>query len=182
MGHELGHHELHLGIDQTFACTSVDMDDYKRLPLEREANHFSAAILMPPVMLLDAIDDEPPSIAAVRRVAPRFGTSLTATALRLSKLTDERAAVILSSKSGVVWAFPNSRFGFGIDKRLPRLSPHGYAYDVLRDQPAQEQPSEVDGDTWLYFDLHAGLRLFESSILLGAHQVALTILWNKDER
>jgi len=106
---------------------------------------------------------------------------LPGVAQRLVESSDERAAAVLSAESGVCWAIANRDFGFAIDRRLPRLSQHSYAYDVLQGAPAQQTPSEVEGDTWLYFDLNPGQRLFESSMLLGSYDVALTVLWIKED-
>lgn len=180
LAHELGHHELHARLNQTFACTARDMTDYRRSPEERQANYFAACLLMPDWLFADEVDDHDPSVALVQSVASRFGTSRMATALRLSELSDRRTAVVLSAADGVRWAIPNQRFGYAVDRRLPRLSPLSFAHDALRGAQVPTRPSKVDGDTWLYFDLRSGEDLMESSMLLGGTGLALTVLWVRE--
>lgn len=181
LAHEIGHHEMHGDLKQAFACTPGDMEDYRRSPEEREANHFAANLLMPGRMFLDAMGRETPSIAVAKSVQERFGTSLTATARRLVELTGERAAVVVSGRDGIRYAITNPHFGYAVDQRLPKLDKESYAYDVLEGKPAQKFPSRVSENAWLYFELNDDReQLHESSILLGQYGVALSILWIKE--
>jgi len=60
------------------------MADYQRSPVEREANEFAANLLMPKAMFARVIAGQAPSIAVALTASERFGTSLTATVLRLA--------------------------------------------------------------------------------------------------
>ena len=111
VGHELGHHRLHDGNDQLFVCTSADMlDFYKTSSLEREANWFSANLLMPRSMFTAP---DAPRISSVIDLAEDFGTSLTATALRMVTLSEEACAVVMSNKDGIQWWRTSDEFDFG---------------------------------------------------------------------
>lgn len=180
LGHELGHHELHKRLNQVFACTPDDMEDYRASDEERQANLFAASLLMPRQMFLRVLGEQEPSIANTRRLAREFGTSLTATAIRLVQVTDERAALVCSSPGGILWAITNKQFDFAIDRRPLGLSKYSYAYDVLHGKSAQETPSEIEGDTWLHFDLNSNLALYESAVQLGSHGTAISVLWIRE--
>ncbi|MDX9721001.1 MAG: ImmA/IrrE family metallo-endopeptidase [Myxococcota bacterium] len=178
IGHELGHLEMHAQLDQTYACTPRDMDDYRRSPVERQANHFAACLLMPEGLFRREVRFDKPSIHDVIGVAKTFGTSLTAAALRLVELSGEAAAVVMTRKTGIDWVISNPHFDCAIDRRLPRLNEYSFAYDAAHKGIRQEQPLEVDGDTWLYFDLR-GRKLLESSVPVGAFG-ALSVLWMRE--
>lgn len=179
VGHELGHHRLHHGGDQLFICTSADMlDFYKESSQEREANGFSASLLMPRSMFAAQMSSSRPDILSVIDIAEHFATSLTATAIRMVTLSRQACAIVMSRKDGVVWWHSSDSFSFAINNKNG-LSKYSFAYDALAGCHVPNGSSEVDPDTWLYFN-PSGERLFESSMLLGNTGYCLTILWLRD--
>lgn len=177
IAHELGHFELHQGINQL--CTNRDMRDYRRSPVEREANCYAANLLMPDSMFAPLVEGRRPGVDLVSEIAQRFGTSLTATAIRLIEMHDGRCAVVVSDRDGPRWAGESESFGVRVNTKR-KLSSYSYASDVLNGEDVPASPSEVDPDTWLYFDtLRDGARLLESSMPLRAGEV-LSILWIRE--
>jgi len=94
IAHELGHHLLHgernLYVDKSYVVHFRDENSSTGYdPLEVEANHFAAELLMPADKVRQFfvkhpfdIDDE----TALRRLATTFGVSSTAMLVRLSSL------------------------------------------------------------------------------------------------
>lgn len=150
VAHELGHFELHAAVTQLAACTSQDMRaDYKGSAPELEANWFAAELLMPGKLFVPALGDEFPSFTAVRRLADHFGTTLTATAVRLVDVSDEECAFVVSEEGRVRWWRGSERFrdrywitcGAG----LPEESAAGAVF--AGEEPAAG-PVRVDAAAW----------------------------------
>lgn len=100
IAHELGHYFLdgHVdavigpdGMHQSHAGFTSD-DRY-----ELEADHFAAALLMPDELFPAAVSHAGEGLAAIEYLSGLCVTSLTATAIRYTKCTDEVVAVVVSS-------------------------------------------------------------------------------------
>ncbi len=110
IAHELGHWELHEQYSQ-FLCDAEDMRDYGRSPLEVEANHFAAELLMPGSHFKAACGNSEPSMALIESLAADFETTLTATAIRFADTT-KRKVVVVWFKDGIIqWSHENKRSG-----------------------------------------------------------------------
>ncbi len=177
LGHELGHHEQHDGIDRLQVCTARDMRDYRADPREIEANQFSAYLLMPPGLFDPLAEALPPSLPAVRSLAARFDTSLTATARRLVACSEHPCAVLACSARGIRWAITSEGFDARLDRSPRALSTRSRAHRALVGGEALgEAPAEVDPDVWL--DQPDGRwAVHESSLALRGLGECLTLLW-----
>jgi Zn-dependent peptidase ImmA (M78 family) len=127
IAHELGHWELHKNVSQAVACTSEDMvKKYKASPEEVEANYFASSLLMPEPLFGPRCDGKRPSVELVRTLADEFGTSLTATAIRIVELSQDYCAVVFSENGRVRWFRASEAFegAFWQDpgSRLPATS------------------------------------------------------------
>lgn len=96
VGHELGHYHLPGHIDFLFgegnsahfsprAFTSSE-------PHEKQADSFSAALLMPEHLFLPAMRDAGAGLKAVKKMADICRTSLNATAIRYGQLAEDPVA------------------------------------------------------------------------------------------
>lgn len=120
VGHELGHYFLdghidhilpHDGVHASYAgYVSAD-------PYEREADHFSAGLLMPRNLFRREIGRFEPGFVAIESAADLCRTSLTATAIRYAELTEDAVAVIMSTGNIIDYCFLSDTI-----KRLPQLS------------------------------------------------------------
>lgn len=110
IAHELGHWGLHEQYSQ-FLCDVEDMRDYGRSPLEVEANHFAAELLMPGSHFKAACGSSEPSMALIESLADQFETTLTATAIRYADTT-KRKVVVVWFKDGIIqWSHENKKSG-----------------------------------------------------------------------
>jgi Zn-dependent peptidase ImmA (M78 family) len=146
VAHELGHFYMpHHNLDK-FMCTMKDAPRYvSDSKLEREADAFASELLLP----LRELENElrcPPSIDVVARVADLYGTSLTATALKVVKATCEPVAVILSSNGNVEWVSRSRSFKWHV--RSGRLSENSHAFDYFIGGTLPKDPQQVRADAW----------------------------------
>lgn len=118
VSHELGHyllpghieavlnnniHESHAGF--------VSVDSY-----EREADSFATGLLMPSTLFCQELDCIGKGLDAIKALACKCITSLTATAIRYVELTDTPTAVIQSSGDRIEWCFMSDEL-----QEIPRL-------------------------------------------------------------
>jgi len=114
VGHELGHYFLPGHIDFLFPCG--DSTHYSRSPYscsephERQADCFSAALLMPEILFVTAIRKAGKGLSAVRSLAGTCKTSLTSTAIRYSQFTECASAIIVSCGNSVEYSFMSRSF------------------------------------------------------------------------
>lgn len=121
-GHELGHYSLHKD-KQELRCSESDLLDVAAHSqnIEQEANEFAMTLLMPADDVREQAARYPLSMEGIVELAGRYGTSLTATALRVREISDRSEAVaIVFVRDGVVkWWWPTLKFTW----RAPKNSP-----------------------------------------------------------
>ena len=110
IAHELGHWELHEKYSQ-FLCNAEDMRDYGRSPLEVEANHFAAELLMPGSHFKAACGNREPSLELIESLAAEFETTLTATAIRYADATKRKVVVVWFEAGVIRWSYNNAKSG-----------------------------------------------------------------------
>ena len=99
--HELGHYSLHKDREE-LRCSIEDLLDVAPHPanIEQEANEFAMTLLMP----ADDVREQATgrmSIATAKRLAARYGTSLTATSLRIREVSDQPMALCFVKNSSI---------------------------------------------------------------------------------
>jgi hypothetical protein len=154
--HEFGHYLLHRKkYPQGFRCDEAAVDGRTKSEIEREANEFAAALLMP-------LDDfrrqisarDRPNFDQLSACAARYDVSLVATILRWLRYTERRAIIVVSRDGFMKWAWSSEaalRSGCyfktsGSPVEVPLLSCVGRA---LFDEQAR---SGVDQPTGIWFD------------------------------
>ena len=186
VGHELGHYFLDGHIDLVLPpgedvhsshAMFESTDQY-----EREADHFSAGLLMPSTPCRRLLDRCEVGLASIESMANRCQTSMTATAIRYVSLTTDAVAVIVSSGAAVDFCFLSDTM-----KALPDLTwlrkgsplPRGSATLELNRNPdrvRQVQRVRADCDLldWLGGSTSAGAT--EEAIGLGRYAKSLTVI------
>src|SRR5579859_2156575 len=108
VAHELGHYYLPGHIEAVLRHGDVhesragfSSDD----PYELEADHFAAALLLPDDLFRAAISTAGSGLAAVEALSELCVTSLTATAIRYARRTDDGVAIVVSSGRFVNYCF-----------------------------------------------------------------------------
>lgn len=115
IGHELGHYFLHRKSGDK-KCSLNDLENIGALPphsldIEREANLFSASLLMPAADFCAQIKNQLPDISLVSTLTKRYGTSLLATLYRLKELSSKPIAVLFVGKNNrVISVWKNKLF------------------------------------------------------------------------
>jgi IrrE N-terminal-like domain len=101
IAHELGHFVLDDDHDAVERIHAKGPKSGREHQIERAADAFAAALLMPPSLFLPYCGEPRPTFRWIQRVAWLFGTSLQATAKRYASLTPAPCAVLVC-KDGVI--------------------------------------------------------------------------------
>ena len=138
LGHELGHfyiddHRRALqegGITRHPSYSDHQSDN----PLEIEADHFACHLLMPTPRFLKAARGMPTGLPTILSLKETFGTSITSTAIRYTRLDLAPCTLVKWQKTGFAWKwFSNSTFQAGFRRtiedpaKVPADSPTGKA-------------------------------------------------------
>jgi hypothetical protein len=157
IGHEFGHYLLHRKkFPDGIRCDEAAVDGRVGVEVEREANAFSAALLMP-------LDDfrkriaatDVPSFDDLGACADRYDVSLTAVILRWLRYTDRRAIMILSTDGYANWAWssdPAFKSGRYIKTRISPPYELPARSGVARGAPADELRSGLDQPAGVWFN------------------------------
>jgi uncharacterized protein DUF955 len=175
VGHELGHYHLHrarLLAGERPHNSRVDFISTNEM--EREADWFSASLLMPRSMLTSRINLSTPSMSLVKVLAEECAMSWTSTAIRVAELC-HFPCLLVSSVDGVVefWHASGalrSALPRGWSVKAGNVLPEGSAaarlVATLDDTGARDiclsrwAPHEIDGDPTGYEEaLRAGDRV-----------------------
>lgn len=174
--HELGHFLLHADVSQYFICTAEDMRDYRRSPVEIEANFFASHLLMPSFLFRPRCRKRDANLTTVSGLATEFDTSLTATALRFVEESGHLCTAVLSRDGSVEWAKSTEGRRAPRIERGQRISPDALAYHcTVEDQlsPWQEVPAVA------WFEEPADARrweVMEQSLRFRGYPFILTLL------
>jgi Zn-dependent peptidase ImmA (M78 family) len=175
VGHELGHW-MHDRGTVAFACDADTVSgpwDELHDP-EARANRYAANLLLPAKMFKPRAAGRQMVFETVRVLATTFGTSLTATAIRLVEHGPFPAMLVCNDKTGRKWFVR----GPDLPESLWPLDSPGrntVAYDLLNGVDAHS-PEDVYADQWLARTERHSYRLREDSIA-GPRTQVLSMLW-----
>lgn len=190
VGHELGHWHHHRG--KTFICRPDDIAgrapvDAAGRPLpvgslntERVADAYSADLLMPNYLFARLAGQQPKlTVEGVEQLAEVFGTSFTATAIKMIDAGPTPAILVCHGSTGRRWF---RRHRDVPDRWFPQaqLDPESYASDVLSGKIERSRYLKIGADAW--FDRYDASRyeLFEQSIRIGEHVLTFLIIEDGD--
>lgn len=141
---------------------------------EIEANRFASELLLPKKEIYRIVDNKV-SIETAKAIAKNFNTSLTATLLKCSEVTDESCAVVWSIGGRVEWVKKNENFIFFIPKK--DLDNDSVAYQLFKNNLNREGEKTVYAETWISDDnLQSDLQIWEESISMPNYNGILTLL------
>lgn len=176
LGHELGHWQLHRGIN--FSCRDEDIgrafnsDKHK----EREADEFSANLLMPGFLFqplatsLNHID-----FKSIGELSQKFRTSFLATAIRIIDSNVIPAIIICHDRQKRLW-FKRSGDIPGWWFPQDTLDEYSFAYDILyKGEGKDERQQIVSASSWFGCERADEYEVLEQSKRYGDSKV-LTIL------
>jgi Zn-dependent peptidase ImmA (M78 family) len=180
LGHELGHWIQDKGlISLSCARTAIGPQVSTSGP-ERSANEFASQILMPDYIFQPLSRREPLTFDTVRRLAPRFRTSLTATAIKLVRAAHYPGMVVCYKEGRLAWKICGSDVPATL-KPVAQLDAESQAYELWKSgKTIGEKPELQCADTWIDFHGSENYELVEHSIQV-APGVMLALLWWEDE-
>ena len=181
VAHEIGHYVLdghldHLQLkdgDIHYSKAGFHGDKY-----EREADYFAAQLLMPDILFTKALATNEDGMNAIKNLADKCQTSLTATAIRYAEKTDSASVVVVSEKDRILYAFFSGemrRFGLDYPRKNSPLPGSSLTYEINRNQaPLREDEADTNIDDW--FESDFDLEGKEEVIHLGDYEKTLTLL------
>jgi hypothetical protein len=190
VGHELGHWHHHRG--KTFICRPDDIagrapvDPLGRpiaggaLSPERVADAYSADLLMPNYLFVRLVGQQPKlTLTAVQEIADVFGTSFSATAIKMIDAGPVPAILVCHGSAGRKWF---RRHRDVPDRWFPRdaLDPDSYAIEVLAGKIERSHYARIDADAW--FDRYDASRyeIIEQSIRVGESVLTFLVIEDDD--
>lgn len=113
IGHELGHWHHHRG--QSFVCRSSDIGrpiDQNSRDVERLADAYAGDLLLPPFMIGPRLERMPElSLDEIAELAAQFKASVTATAIRVMRMSRQPLILISHNLYGRRWQWPSVTAG-----------------------------------------------------------------------
>jgi hypothetical protein len=191
VAHEMGHLELHRLHSKVFLCTGTDLDTWtgrhSSTELEREANEFAAALLLPKRFVASLCNGDP-SLGLIARIADTCGVSLTATAIRYLRFCDEACAVVFSQGGHIKWFRGSEEFDeIGKDTHLfidvrSRLDPTTLAAAFFAGRSMQDRPKSISASAWFESgNYRRDATVVEQSWPMPNYDAVLTLLWIDDD-
>lgn len=194
LAHELGHfflddHRNALAAGLVPSHPS-QCDFQSRNPVEIEADHFAAALLMPTKQFARAARAKTRGLGAILSLAEQFGTSVTSTALRYVRLDVAPCAVVKWNPDGFAWkwcapsmAEAGYRGTIRDPDKVPTDSPTGRALNAEQPRGAPYFRCGTVASAWFptaWLGSRRDVILFEEAIRLGSFGV-LTILYPESQ-
>lgn len=189
VAHELGHYFLPGHVDKLFP--SGDGIHASRAnftssePHERQADLFAAALLMPETLFKQAASRAGGGFPAINLLKDQCKTSITATAIRYAKFTDEPVAVIVSSGAHVQYAFISERLlqvpGVHRLAKNTILPPQSCTAVFNRNSVTARNGTDgawVSLDDW--FDDAPQIEMKEDVVGLGSYGKTLTVIFTEE--
>lgn len=186
IAHELGHFHLPGHVDAIFKAGTVHesragfVSDSK---YEREADNFAASLLMPKTLFKNAMPSADSGITAIQSLSAQFTTSLLATAIRFTNLSDDPVAIIVSTKNEIDYCFMSPSFkeikGLNWIRKntpLPRASAT-FTFNQDAEKIATGQTVEESSDLSEWFGSENEIDVNEDVVGLGKTGQTLTMLY-----
>lgn len=154
-------------------------------PLERQADCFAGALLMPDTLFSKAVNNAGTGFSAIEKLAKLCKTSITSTAIRFTQFTDEAVAVIVSSGRQIDYCFMSDQIrdlrGITWIKKGDTL-PNGTTLDFNGDASNIEEARQEEGSCYLddWFDGAPQVEVNEDVVGLGSYGKTLTVLFTDE--
>ncbi len=190
VAHELGHYFLSGHAERLFPNGDGVHESRSGFvssdPLELEADHFAAALLMPDALFRSALRKQGSGFPAIEKLSRLCGTSITATAIRFATYAEDPVAVIVSSGKTVDYAFLSGAFRDVKNLEWPRKGsplPRDSAtarfnMAVTNVSEGKREEATVSLDDWL--DGAPAIEVNEDVVGLGSYGKTLTVLFTEE--
>ena len=189
VAHELGHYFLPGHVDAVLAGGRLHESRAGFAsgdPYEMEADHFAAMLLMPESLFTNAMRAAGDGLAAIKRLAEKCRTSLTATAIRYAKCSRDHVAIVLSTGSRINYCFMSNALkevkGLEWIRKGDRLTRNTatFAFNRNPERVLRADRLEETGDLQDWFGGDCSLSVTEQVVGLGNYGKTLTVLTGLD--
>ena len=173
IAHELGHFSLHKN-RRELRCTFDDLNNFsgKTHPegIEQEANSFAANLLMPADDFRSRVNETSLNLSTIGKLADeRYGTTLTAAALRAKDLCAKRCAVVMLSGNRIKWwQRSNSMSDAGLWLTKGQI--------ISGMESVGRDGEVVDSDIWLPKNRRGGWEITQSDVIMSHYGQTLVFL------
>ncbi len=150
---------------------------------ERQADHFAGALLMPERLFRREVNRSGQGFPAIVKLSAVFKTSITATAIRYAKFTDDAVAVVVSSGNTIDYCFMSDRIadlrGTTWIKKGDILPSRSTTIAFNRDATNVTEARQEEGASYLddWLDGAPAIEVNEDVVGLGSYDKTLTILF-----
>ena len=181
VAHELGHWQHHRG--RSFICRTSDIGNYAKSSLdpERVADGYAADLLLPEYLFRPRADTLPNvSIDAAVDLSEEFGTSLTATALRLVAMGPEPSILICHGRNGRKWF----RRGPDVpDRWFPcrEVGAQSGALDVLYGKEERSRRALTSAGAWFDRRDADSYNVYEQSVRITPTEILSLVVLNDED-
>ena len=180
VAHELGHWQYHRG--HSLMCFSDDFDNLERAAsAERVANVYAADLLMPRFLfgpMSNQIGEV--SFQAVQTLAAEFGTSATATAIRLVENGPEIAMLVCNTLHGRRWFYRSHHIP---ERWFPRdrMDRNDHAIQVLSGKTKHSGRVLVRSECWFDRWDAEGYELYEETYRITENEILTFLIFEDDD-
>lgn len=179
LAHELGHFSIPSHRRSKFECNTDFLNPFNKNPLiEVEANQFASELLLPERLLKPMLHTYKPDFKSIGELSEDCGTSITATAIKFAKLTEDCCALLASSGNKIKWFQKSSSFPYWIEHGGSISSGTLTASYSLKGVSQEAETQEVHATYWFSEKgIDSNTTLFESCVPMPDYDVVLTMLW-----
>jgi hypothetical protein len=180
IAHEMGH--FFNERSKLNRCTPQDIVPVKsKRESENDANDFATELLMKEDWYIDFVMNKDPSIQTIREAAEYFGVSLSATAIRYSRLGNYPVAVIMVHNRKVSWSSINEFFPYQfVGKSYVNF--YSEAERFFGGQEVDTQPHSILEDAWFQNDRNFRKErhlLLEQCLPMPSYNSMLVVVWEE---
>ncbi|HAU0673188.1 ImmA/IrrE family metallo-endopeptidase [Legionella pneumophila serogroup 1] len=186
IAHEFGHYFLPSHPDHVFKNGNNIHESHAGFcsnnQIELEADHFAAGLLMPKHLFTQALGRFSDGLSAIKNLAKICNTSLIASAIRYTQLTDAAIAIIISSGTLVEYSFVSKQMqqikGYSHLKKGDVLPKRSLTYNFNRNLNNIERAMQDSSETDLLYWFHTDDEIIanEEIIGLGGFCKTLTVI------
>ena len=181
IAHEMGHffNERDLIERKKYSCLNSDFFPNANNKREKDANEFAAELLMYEKWFLEYVRGKKLEVKTLQETAAYFNVSLSAAAIRYSKIGKYPIAVILSKNGAVVWTSINEYFPYKFVPKGYKVRETTGAYDFFKGKEMQTGADLVPVPAWFGSDFYgkSSKYLNEENFGMTNYSSVLTILW-----
>lgn len=189
IGHELGHyflpgHPEEIKKSGPLHASKAGFSAGDR-PIEIEADHFAAGLLLPGKLVRSALEDEQIGLVGIEQLALISECSLTASAIRAAECSPYPMAVVVSQADRICYGFLSEGFKQLGPRAYPRkgdLLPHTVTRQFNADPSNVTAGKRASNETTLadWFDGPPGVVLDEEVIGLGSYGFTMTVFSSEE--